>query len=162
MLLEKPKNFYNIMKNFDTKYDKESIADVFSELIFKLDQNRHLFENEIYKVINYIFEWFNQLYPKSILVKLLMKYIMRYHDLLSDLTQKCIAQNFILYVYDKQYIQIYYETIISILAQKDYQNSQKNIQEISRISYNVPTNIRNDINIYANTLIRFGQFNIIK
>jgi hypothetical protein len=71
-------------------------------------------------------------------------------------------KNFILYVFDKQYIQIYYETIISILAQKDYQNSQKNIQEISRISYNVPTNIRNDIKIYTDILIRFGQFNIIK
>ena len=162
MLLEKPENFYKIVKNFDAKYDKESIADVFSELIFKLDQNSHLFENGIYKVINYVFEWFNQLYPKGILVKLLMKYIIRYHDLLSNLTQKCIAQNFILYVCEKQYIQTYYENIISILAKKDYHNPQKNIQEISRILYNVPPKVRNDIKIYAYVLIKFGQFNIIK
>lgn len=161
MLLEKPENFYNIIKYFDTKFDKNSIAGVFSELIFKLDRNSHLFEHEIYKIINYMFEWFNQLYPKSILIKLFMKYIMRYHDLLSDLTQKCIAQNFILYVFEKQYIKAYYENIISILAKKDYQNPKKNIQEISRILYNIPTNIRNDIKIYADTIIKFGQFNTI-
>lgn len=161
MLLEKNENFYNIIEYFDAKYDKNSISGVFSNLIFKLDQNKHLLENEIYKVINYIFFHFAQLYPKGELVKLLMEDLIKYHDLLNDVTQKCIAQNFISYIKDGIYINAYYKFIMEVLAQKNYKNTQKNIKEIKRILDNIPARLRNNLSPYADMLIKLGQFNFV-
>lgn len=148
-----------ILKYLDDNFDKESVVDVLSEYIYLLSQDKNFSNSKIYEIINLVFDKCVQLTNNTSFVKIFMNKLIQYHHLLNNLVQKYIAYKFWNAEPDKNYVESYYKFIMHIPAKKKYDNKQRNIQEIRRIAFNAPINIRNSLKNYANFIILYGKFN---
>ena len=90
-----------------------------------------------------------------------MQYLIRYHHLLSNLVQKYIAYKFWETVSDKESIIDYYKYVIRIVIKVKFKEKQQIIQEIKRIVFNAPSDIKQILNSYAEFIIKL-KFSLCK
>lgn len=144
----------------DEKFDKESVADVLSEYVYILNQDNNFSNSKIFEIIDLIFDKCKKLSQNEEVIKLFIEYLIRYHHLLNNFVQKYIACKLWDMLLDKEYILDYYKYIMRIIARKKFNNKQQNIKEIKRIVFNAPSIIKQQLNVYAEFIIKSGIFNI--
>lgn len=145
----------------DEKFDKESVADVLSEYVYILNQDNNFSNSKIFEIIDLIFDKCKKLSQHEEIIQLFMEYLMRYHHLLSNLVQKYIACKFWETVSDKEYIVDYYKYLIRMPLKIKFNDKDQNIQEVKRIVFNAPSNIKQILNVYAEFIIKFAIFNSV-
>ena len=148
-----------ILNYLDKEFDKESVVDVLSEYIYLLSQDKNFSNSKIYEIIDLVFHKCTQLTDDIPVVRLFMGYLIQYHHLLNSLVQKYIAYKFWNAEPDKNYIESYYKFIMRIPAKKKYDNKQEHIQQIKRIVFNAPVQLKERLTTYAEALILLGEFN---
>ena len=133
--------------------------DVLSEYIYLLSPDKNFSNSKIYEIIDLVFHKCTQLTDDIPVVRLFMGYLIQYHHLLNSLVQKYIAYKFWNAEPDKNYIESYYKFIMRIPAKKKYDNKQEHIQQIKRIVFNAPVQLKERLTTYAEALILLGEFN---
>ncbi|MBP3924740.1 hypothetical protein J6E39_05805 [bacterium] len=145
----------------DEKFDKESVADVLSEYVYILNQDNNFSNSKIFEIIDLIFDKCKKLSQHEEIIQLFMEYLMRYHHFLSNLVQKYIACKFWETVSDKEYIVDYYKYVIRMPLNIKFNDKDQNIQEVKRIVFNAPSDIKQILNVYAEFIIKFAIFNSV-
>lgn len=151
--------FKKTLEYLDDKFDKESVADVLSEYIYILNSDNKFSNSKIFEIIDLIFIKCKKLSTNEEVIQLFMEYLIKYHHLLNNFVQKYIAYKFGEMLLDKEYIWDYYKYSIRIIAKKKFNNKQQNIKEIKRVLFNAPSIIKQQLNIYAEFIIKSGIFN---
>lgn len=145
----------------DDKFDKESVAEVLSEYVYILNEDKIFSNSKIFEIIDLIFNKCKKLSQHEEVIQLFMEYLMRYHHLLSNLVQKYIACKFWETVSDKEYIVDYYKYVIRLPLKIKFNDKEQKIQEVKRIVFNAPSVIKQILNVYAEFIIKFCIFNCV-
>ena len=64
-------------------------------------------------------------------------------------------------VSDKEYIVDYYKYVIRLPLKIKFNDKEQNTQEVKRIVFNAPSDIKQILNIHAEFIIKFGIFNSV-
>ena len=160
ILTDKIDNFKKIKTYLNKEFEPSSVANVLAVLILNIDNNPSFNENK-FSFINEMFEWFNS-FNEEEPIKLLMSSFIEIYSELSTLTQKCISQNFSMYVLDETYTEKYYKTVARKIVLIRYNNLQKCKEELLRLFFNVSPNIQNKLKLFIDNFINLVFFDFFE